>query len=208
VDRYFSTAKKLGIEKDGKGLDFYIPEQKEVDVHASFGFARGAYIAIVIGAAHQTKCLTTDQIARLCDLIKYPVVLMGGPGERQKASEIINKSSSKQVKNACADFDILQSGSILKQSAAVISHDTGLMHIAAALNKPQVVIWGNTIPQFGMYPYYGSEKTEWKSFEQTNLTCRPCSKIGFATCPKGHFKCIRNHSMEDIAGAALTLSAL
>jgi hypothetical protein len=41
----------------------------------------------------------------------------------------------------------------------MITHDTGLMHIAAAFQKPVVSIWGNTVPAFGMYPYYGAGYT-------------------------------------------------
>lgn len=205
VDRYLDAAKSLGAVKDSKGLDFFIPTDKEVEVQIVLGVNPNEYIAIVIGAAHNTKCLTAEQIAKLCDELNHPVVLMGGPGELTKAEEIQQMSASKQIKNACSEFDILQSASILQQSAVLISHDTGLMHIAAALKKPQVVIWGNTIPQFGMYPYYGAEKIRWESFEQTNLKCRPCSKIGFAECPKGHFKCILQHNVKEIAAAALSL---
>lgn len=206
VDRYFQAAGILNVEKDGKGLDFFIPPDREIDLPATFGFQPNEYTAIVIGAAHRTKCLTTDQIAALCKEIDRPVILMGGPGELDKAKQILQITDSKLVKNACSGFDILQSASIIRQAAVVISHDTGLMHIAAAYKRPQVVVWGNTIPQFGMYPYYGSTIVPWKSFEQPDLKCRPCSKIGFEKCPKGHFKCILNHNPRDIAQAARSLA--
>jgi ADP-heptose:LPS heptosyltransferase len=50
------------------------------------------------------------------------------------------------------------------------------MHITAALKKNIVSVWGNTIPQFGMYPYLSGEKS--KIFEVEGLKCRPCSKLG------------------------------
>ncbi len=203
VDRYLATAKPLEVMKDREGLDFYIPNDKEVDTLAAFGFQPESYVAIVIGAAHQTKCLTVDQIASLCDKLNRPIVLMGGSNELHKAKAIMEKISNGAVVNACSGFDILQSASIIRQAAVAITHDTGLMHIAAAFQKPQVVVWGNTIPAFGMYPYYGVEKGPWISFEQSALTCRPCSKIGFAKCPKGHFKCIMNHDLTAIADAAI-----
>jgi ADP-heptose:LPS heptosyltransferase len=80
------------------------------------------------------------------------------------------------------------------------------MHIAAAFGKPVVSLWGNTVPEFGMYPYYPGMSTstrkqtlqqqpsDWRSpatqFEVRNLSCRPCSKIGYDYCPLGHFKCM------------------
>jgi ADP-heptose:LPS heptosyltransferase len=64
------------------------------------------------------------------------------------------------------------------------------MHIAAAFKKKIFSVWGNTIPEFGMAPYLpgiGSEIIEIK-----NLDCRPCSKLGFDECPKGHFRCMND----------------
>ncbi len=205
VDRYFAAASKLGITNDGKGLDLFIPMEKKVDVVEQFGIHPGQYASIVIGAAHATKCLTANQIATLCDQLDMPVVLLGGTHELTKAEWIIKMSKSGNIKNACGGFDILQSASILEQSSTIITHDTGLMHIAAALKKPQVVIWGNTIPQFGMYPYYGSENIKWISFEQLGLKCRPCTKLGFEKCPKGHFKCILDHDLSQIVQATFSL---
>jgi ADP-heptose:LPS heptosyltransferase len=205
VDRYLDAARVLGVKKDDKGLDFYIPEESRVDTLNTFGFQPGSYISIVIGAAHQTKCLTGDQIIQLCKYLDMPVILLGGKEEIPKANLIQQAASPALVKNACGGFAILQSGSILQQSGAIIAHDTGLMHITAALKKPLVVIWGNTVPEFGMYPYYGSEDIKWISFEQKNLPCRPCTKIGFTQCPKGHFKCILDHDINEIALAAKSL---
>ena len=72
-----------------------------------------------------------------------------------------------------------------------MSHDTGLMHIAAAFGKEIFSVWGNTVPAFGMYPY----RTEFRVLEVPGLSCRPCSKIGFDKCPQGHFKCMRDQTL-------------
>lgn len=206
VDRYMAAASITGAVSDGQGLDFFIPVEKEVNVRSTFGFEAGSYVSVVIGAAHQTKCLTAAQIADLCNLLNRPVILLGGKDETEKAENILSNTAATQIISACGQLDILQSASVLRQSGSVITHDTGLMHIAAALKKPQVVVWGNTVPQFGMYPYYGNVKIEWINIEQSNLKCRPCSKLGFSHCPKGHFKCILNHDMAVIADAAVSLT--
>ena len=127
------------------------------------------YAAIVVGAAHATKCMTAKQIAEVCNHLDIPVLLLGGKQEIEKAESIIQSSSINKVKNACGKFDLFQSAILVKNAATFITHDTGLMHIAAALRKPQVVVWGNTIPEFGMYPYYGNEKINWISFEQKRI---------------------------------------
>jgi ADP-heptose:LPS heptosyltransferase len=77
------------------------------------------------------------------------------------------------------------------------------MHIAAAFRQKIIVIWGNTVPEFGMYPYLPAEQ-HFYSIEQ-KLDCRPCSKIGYSSCPKGHFKCMQ---LQDIDVLAASVRAL
>ena len=205
VDRYLETVTHLGVSKDEFGLDFFLPAESHVDIKKQFGFEPGQYSSIVIGAAHQTKCMNVAQIRQLCDELSIPVVLLGGKEEIEKANAILAGVTNSQVKSAVGALSILQSASVIQQSGPIITHDTGMMHIAAALKKPQVVVWGNTVPQFGMYPYYGNENVKWTSFEITSLRCRPCSKLGFERCPKGHFKCMLEHDVKAIASAALQL---
>ena len=64
------------------------------------------------------------------------------------------------------------------------------MHIAAAFRKPVLSLWGNTVPEFGMYPYYDQASVLNFLLQVKNLSCRPCSKIGYDECPLGHFKCM------------------
>jgi hypothetical protein len=53
-----------------------------------------------------------------------------------------------------------------------------------------------------MYPYLNSQnKSQFTIIENNNLGCRPCSKIGFDKCPKGHFKCMEEINLEDIISA-------
>ena len=78
------------------------------------------------------------------------------------------------------------------------------MHIAAAFKKIIISVWGNTIPEFGMYPYMPGEGSA--IFEVKGLTCRPCSKIGFDKCPKGHFNCMMQQNEEEIAASVNKLT--
>ena len=85
----------------------------------------------------------------------------------------------------------------------IITPDTGLMHIAAAFDKNIIAVWGNTVPQFGMYPYRAANaKGKTYNFEVKNLHCRPCSKLGYAECPKGHFRCMLGQDTDKIAEIA------
>jgi heptosyltransferase-2 len=126
-------------------------------------------------------------------------VLLGGK-EDADSGEKIRSADPERIFNACGKFNLNQSASLVKQASRIISHDTGLMHIAAAFNKPMVSVWGNTIPGFGMYPYTGHREFAMMA-EVKGLTCRPCSKIGYDHCPRGHFKCMEEQDLDKIAGA-------
>jgi ADP-heptose:LPS heptosyltransferase len=200
VDRYLKTIESIGIINDGKGLDYFIPEAETVDTFAVWGIQPNSYTSLVIGAAHATKRMPLEQIQQLALKIKGPIVLMGGPTD-QIIGEVIAAIDDKKIINACGIFSINQSASILNQSKVVVTHDTGLMHIAAALQKKIVSIWGNTIPEFGMYPYYGNTTVPHFMSEVEDLPCRPCSKIGFSECPKKHFNCMKMQDMRLIEEA-------
>jgi len=201
VDRYFKALKPLSISNDEKGLDYFIPGEEEIDLSSLPVVFRSGYIAFVIGGKHSTKILPDDKVATLCKNLGYPVILLGGKEDRERGNNIISQTDDK-VFNACGIFSISQSASLVRQADKIITNDTGFMHIAAAFKKPVLSIWGNTIPGFGMYPYLPLEYRERSSiFEVRDLSCRPCSKIGFSACPKKHFKCMMDQDLETIIKA-------
>ena len=190
VDRYLETAKCLGIKNDFEGLDYFISKEDIVQISTLPLAHQNGYIALVIGSLHYTKQLQEDKLISLCRKICKPIILLGGKGDYEKG-EMIRTAIGENIFNACGIFNINQSASLIKMSEKVITSDTGLMHIAAAFRKEIISVWGNTVPAFGMYPYLPKgEEFKSKIFEITGLSCRPCSKLGFGKCPKGHFKCM------------------
>ncbi len=193
VQRYLAAAAPLGVKDDGRGLDYFIPEAQEVDLNTlPAPFQRG-YAAVAIGAQHATKRLPHEKLVELCQrLAPRPIMLLGGPEDAAVADALIAAVSSatenSRIENGCGRYSLHQSASLLRQAQFVVSHDTGLMHIAAAFGKQVFSVWGNTVPEFGMYPY----RTEFRVLEVKGLSCRPCSKIGFDKCPQGHFKCMKD----------------
>ena len=197
VDRYMETVSGLGVVNDGLGLDFFIPEKDKVeDSDIPFSHSQG-FLAIAIGAAHFTKKLPVDKLKELCTNIEYPIILLGGKEDFHNGADISSVDSVK-IYNACGKFSLNESADIVRKSNLVISHDTGLMHIAASFKKMVFSVWGNTVPSFGMYPY----KTAYKVFQVNKLWCRPCSKIGFEKCPLGHFKCMNKIEIDEIVSSA------
>ena len=187
VERYFEAVSDIGVVNDQKGLDFFLDEKEELNVaKLFFKNVTTRYIALVAGGSYFTKKIPLVKLQEICSTSQLPVVLVGGKEDQAIADELQKKFP--QLINTCGRFTINQSASLVKQAAWVISSDTGLMHIAAAFNKKIISVWGNTIPEFGMGPYLPNSEN--KIVEVKNLSCRPCSKLGYKACPKGHFKCM------------------
>lgn len=196
VDRYLDPLKSFGVVNDGKGLDFFIPKKDIVNIVSFPVTFRKGFIVFAIGANHVTKRMPVEKIIGLIKNINLPVILLGDENDKIQGDKIVS-AAGNNVLNACGLYNINQSASIVKQSKVVISHDTGLMHIAAAFGKKIISIWGNTVPEFGMYPYQPDPDS--RIIQVENLKCRPCSKLGFKKCPKKHFRCMNDINTEQVA---------
>ncbi len=195
VDRYFETVKSLGVKNDGKGLDYFIPEQDQVNILSEIDPNNENYITWAIGAQHFTKRLPAHKIIEACKNLDQKIVLLGGKEDDARAKEIATALGNKCIQ-ACGKLNLNQSAWLIQKSQRLYTNDTGLMHIAAALKIPISSFWGNTMPILGMAPYYGEVQAEYSLIENKQISCRPCSKIGFNKCPKGHFKCMEDLKVE------------
>ena len=201
------TVASFGVTNDGEGLDHFISSKEETkrdDIPASH---YAGYIACVIGAAHGTKRWPIHKWKEFCKTMDHPLILLGGKNDVDAAREIASVDDVK-VYNACGKFSINESADPVRKAKLVITNDTGLMHVAAAFKKPVVSLWGNTVPSFGMYPYYGErflatrQKKIYDIIQVNKLWCRPCSKIGYDKCPLGHFKCMEKIEVQTVINAA------
>jgi ADP-heptose:LPS heptosyltransferase len=190
VDRYLETVLPLGVKNDDLGLDYFIPYKDKVERDWIPETHQKNYVAFAIGGQHATKKLPVHRMVELCRKINYPIILLGGKEDFEAGEEIVKALGDEMIFNGCGKYNFNQSASLIEQSLIVFSHDTGLMHVAAAFKKKVYSIWGNTVPAFGMYPY----KTAFEVIENNNLECRPCSKIGYKECPLKHFRCMNEVS--------------
>lgn len=204
VDRYFKALAKFNLTNDGLGLDFYF-NQKDKAAVENIPFEK--YNVLVVGGAHHTKQIPINIAAKIIEGSKLPVVIIGGKADQAKASELIDfVNNTSQIHNACGQLNLKESAAVIEASQKVISSDTGMMHIAAAFNKTIISLWGNTIPRFGMYPYFAEDPSRRNPSNKSMmfgvyLKCRPCSKIGFDKCPKGHFDCMMKQDTDSIVEA-------
>jgi ADP-heptose:LPS heptosyltransferase len=196
VDRYFETLTSIGVTNDYKGLDYFIPEKDIVNIisYLPTQFQNG-YEVLVVGGSYYTKQIPINKLKEICTHSLKPLILVGGKEDAVIAEEVHQAFKDKTI-NGCGKLNLNQSASIIEQADRVITSDTGLMHIAAAFKKDIISVWGNTIPEFGMSAYLPGKNS--KILEVKNLSCRPCSKLGYHSCPKKHFKCMNDINVSEI----------
>lgn len=199
VDRYMVAVQSLGVNYDGEGLEPIVYDRV---LSRSFEYSAVGKIVFAIGGAHATKRLPFEKIIEICQGIKFPIFLIGGKEDATIGEKIVLFLKRKDVINLCGKTNLKESAQLIHQAQKVITHDTGMMHIAAAFQKEIISIWGNTIPEFGMYPFFKKGVKNNVSFQVKNLPCRPCSKIGFKECPKGHFRCMKEIDVNSIIECA------
>jgi ADP-heptose:LPS heptosyltransferase len=199
VSRYFEAVKNLGVVDDGLPCDFFIGPENEIDVQQTFGLEKGSYVTIALGAQFATKRLPFDKLVEIIDQLNIPIIVIGGPMDKTLADKLLEQFKDKKIFSACGLYSLGQSASIVNQSSAILTNDTGLMHIASCFEIPTVSVWGNTVPELGMYPYFPKHPEKFSMHEVNGLGCRPCSKIGFQECPKKHFNCMVQQDANEIA---------
>ncbi len=194
VKRYGDCLNALGTKLDEGGLELFLPDGAELEAKkllADWGYPQP--LAIVLGATYATKRWPTAKFIALINTYQQPILLIGGPDARSEADEILQAVDSP-VFDAVGKYSLLQSAALMKQANQVVAHDTGFMHIAAAFGQKIISIWGNTVPEMGMTPYQSPHEI----VEVKGLACRPCSKIGYERCPKGHFNCMEQIRVGEI----------
>lgn len=190
VDRYFEAAALFNIKPDGKPCDFFLSENDTVDLTA-VQLVPKQFIAVAMGAQFGTKQMPVKLIAKILKDTSLPIVLLGGKMDEERSNQLITLLDSQKVIDFCGKLTLRQSALLTQQASCLLSGDTGLMHIASAFETPIISVWGNTVPDFGMYTYAPSHPENFTNHQVNNLSCRPCSKIGYATCPKKHFNCMQ-----------------
>lgn len=179
-DRYAAAAQ---IQLDEEGLEYFISQSPDSRLKEN-----ESYIGLCHGAKHFTKRWPLEyfiDLGKRLESAGYKVILFGGMDEAKSAEEI-----SRHLTNAinlCGN-NLSQTAANLKICKAVYTNDSGLMHLAAAMKAPIIAFFGSTVKEFGFYPY----KAKGIELEIKDLSCRPCTHIGRTSCPKSHFKCMKD----------------
>ena len=202
AEKYLQTAKPLGIPATIPREYFFIPHDVTERMAATTRelLLQNYRVVMAPGARHATKQWPVAYYQQLTHRIAttygWKCVLLGSREERA-ILETIAAPNPDFTKVFAGDFSLLESAEVIRQLPYFISNDSGLMHIAAALHKPQIAIFGPTVREFGFFPLNENAII----IEQSNLACRPCSHLGGEQCPKGHFRCMRDSTPEMVFAA-------
>jgi heptosyltransferase-2 len=204
-ERYFEAAEGLDVRPDGGPPDFRIGPAAlaQADAYlAQLGTAPGRQlVALAPGAAHLTKRWPLEQwkdLTRELGAEGKRVVVVGGPEDVAAAEEVARVSPAAVA--AAGKFGLQGTGALLSRASALVSGDTGVMHMATGVGTPVVALFGPTVEAFGFFPYRAPA-----TVVQRELPCRPCSRMGGPACPLGHHDCLRGISSTEVRAALAAL---
>jgi heptosyltransferase II len=192
VGLYFSALKKLGINRNYEN-----PRLTAVSSTSAITKDRNRStkkIGIFPGALHQTKRYPLQLHAEVINSLpnEFDILLFGSKNERADVEELISKLNRKVI-NVCGNLNITELVATMNDLDLIISNDSGPMHIAAALGKKQIALFGATHPVLGFSPMNNNA-----TVICMNLDCQPCSLHGAEKCPKEHFNCMNEIKPSEI----------
>ncbi|MFO7842975.1 MAG: glycosyltransferase family 9 protein [Bacteroidales bacterium] len=104
VDRYLETLSVFDVQNDQQGLDYFIPDRDHVNLNTLSDELAGGYVGVVVGAYHNTKKMPSEKIVSICRKTDKPVVLLGGPKDREEAEKIKNAVGTN-IFNTCGKYN-------------------------------------------------------------------------------------------------------
>ena len=216
AERYFDAARSLDVTPDGGPPEFFIGAGADgwtgEWLSAAGHSAQRSLVAVAPGAAHATKRWPADgwhALARRLTERGANVVVVGGPADREIADSIAAASDAEgrpgdpsgRVMNAAGQTTLQQTGAMIARATALVSGDTGVMHMATAVGTPVVALFGPTVRQFGFFPYTPAAR-----IVELPLGCRPCHAMGGPACPLGHHLCLRGIEPQLVMDAVLEIA--
>jgi len=160
-------------------------------------------LAVAPGARWPTKRWPVERFAAvaqgLAQAQRAAVVVLGGAEDVALAQELCRRLRVPAL-DSTGKLSLMHTAALLQQCRLLLSNDSGLMHMATALQVPVVAIFGPTVQEFGFYPFQARAQVI-----STDLPCRPCSTKGSARCPRGHHQCMHQVTVAQVGAVAHTM---
>ncbi len=152
------------------------------------------FVALAPGSAWGTKRWPyyVDLAQRLAP--DFRVAIVGSKADAQVASEISNAVGGQRVIDTTGSLPLLASAELIGRAQAIVTNDSAPLHLASAMGTPTLAIFGPTVPEFGFGPLAERRVVAGHEF----LECRPCHRHGPERCPLGHWRCMRELTVDHI----------
>ncbi|MDP8201185.1 MAG: glycosyltransferase family 9 protein [Candidatus Tenebribacter burtonii] len=195
VGLYFGALKKIGLTTKISAPKLF--PVKNISMPEIFRISdKVKNIGIFPGALHKTKQYPVEQLAEFIDLVPSEwhcnFIVFGSKAEIDLAEEL-NSLTKTNLIDMSGKLDLQQLAKAINEMDIVITNDSGPMHIAAALEKPQIAIFGATHPKLGFAPMNKNAV-----LILADLPCQPCSLHGGNMCPRKHFNCMKSITAKKI----------
>jgi heptosyltransferase-2 len=204
VDRYSEPLKSLGIKIEDDEVSLSVPPQVtfriERQLSPIIAGSKGPMVGFCPSAKHATKRWPAERYAevgrQLVERSGATIFLFGGNDDDVLCDHLVN-AIGRHAYNFAGRFALLETAAAMAHCRVVLTNDTGLMHVATAMKREVIAIFGSTVRQFGFFPHSQSAVV----IENEHLGCRPCSHIGKAACPKKHFRCMLDIGTHEVLAA-------
>ena len=168
-------------------------QQAALDAHA---LGSRTHVVMAPGAEYgSAKRWPLQHFAQLAVQLEHDVVLLGSAKERALCEEIVGLAQATKrtgrLLNLAGQTSLTRAFALIASAHRVISNDSGLMHVAAALDVPQVAVFGSSSPEHTppLSPKAQIIWLKWDPQYQPPLDCAPCFE---RVCPKGHLRCLQD----------------
>lgn len=204
-ERYFDSVKHLELTYDGKGTEIAFPLvdlNKVNDLLSKTGYMTGRPIVVICpSATYFNKRWKPDgfiEIARYMLREKGAFIIVHGGKEDRPLCGMISSSVGEGSISLAGMLSLTESAALLSLAKLVIANDSGLLHLAQSQKIPVVGIYGPTTRELGYFPM-----AENSTVVETRVSCRPCTHNGLNYCPRKHFRCMNDISVDQVLHAAL-----
>jgi heptosyltransferase-2 len=204
--RYLEAVSSWDVKDDGLGLELYLDSSAEQSVGNLFKASQirenKEIVLLAPGAGRKTKRWPAERYGEVGDYFLKQgkrVVLIGGEKDRLCSEEVTQNMQSSAL-DFTGQLSLMETAALIEKSILLVTNDTGVMHMAAALNRNVVSIFGPTTRHFGFAPFRCRSV-----IVEKEMPCRPCSYHGTEFCPKGHFRCMLDIDSGQVIRAAETL---
>ena len=179
VDYYFEALRSLELKNDEFGIVLDSKALPAISIELP-----PVYDVFALGARRVTRVISYPKMIELVNRWEGKLVLLGDDWDKNFADRL-ELLFPEKIFNLCGTTNIVQSASIVLGARKVITHNSFMMHLAAALKKQPFVLYTNTSPSDGYAPYLAS----YEAIMLDDLGCRPCVKLESDVCPLYHFDC-------------------